>query len=275
MKRISFALLGVLLALSLFVASTFAQTAVTCDQDYTATADDSLSKLASKFYGSASAYHAIVIQTNLKSETDVTYATVGNLLFDLPNFTARHSPEVRWKLCIPSADTAKALNGDNALPGLDKTSLGNATYTGAIGRKTLKDGKFSERWSLPPMSGINEMGLGQIAWGDLNGVPSAVVITFSSGGGPGFFFDLSVMQLQNGKPTEVAKIEIGDRSPVLAVAIQDNQVKVDQITQGPDQPFCCGTLRVVDTYKLNGHELTPTSHKELGNVESHSMWYRK
>jgi hypothetical protein len=272
MKRISFALLGVLLALSLFAASTFAQTAVTCDQDYTATTGDSLPKLASKFYGSASAYPAIVTQTNLKSETDVTYATIPQTQVSM----ARHSPEVRWKLCIPNADTAKALNGDNALPGLDKTSLRNATYSGGSGPVTLKDGVFSVGWPpTAPDSEIHETTslTGQFAWGDLNGVPSAVVITYWSGGGTGIVYTVSLMQLQNGKPTEVASISTGDRSPVLAIAIQDNQVKVDKTTQGPDQPACCGTFRVVDTYKLNGHELTPMSEKELGDIASHSIWY--
>ncbi len=69
-----------LLALSLFVASTFAQTAVTCDQDYTARAGDSLPKLASKFYGNASEYAAIVTQTNLKSRVVDTYKLNGREL---------------------------------------------------------------------------------------------------------------------------------------------------------------------------------------------------
>lgn len=252
-------LLGAALA-SLFVApSTSAQTVATCDQDYMLTGAitiDSLSTVASKFYGNAMAYRAIVMQTNVKSETDVTYAairlTLTNVLTD------------RRKLCIPSKDTARTLNGENALPGLDGTSLRNATY----GSVTLKDGKFSESWSVPPLSGVNETGVTeQFAWGDLNRVRSAAVITYSSGGGSGFFYNLSVMQVHNGTPTEVAKIEIGDRSPVLAVAIQDNQVMVDYVTQGSGEGFCCGTLRVVDTYKLNGDDLTPTAHKELGSLK--------
>ncbi len=51
---------------------------------------------------------------------------------------------------------------------------------------------------------------------------------------------------------------------MLAVKIENNQLLVDYLTQGPDQPFCCGTLRVVDTYALEGNKLNQVSRKELG-----------
>ncbi|HZQ08112.1 MAG TPA: META domain-containing protein [Anaerolineae bacterium] len=259
MKRITLALFGVLAVFSIINAPAFAQTNVTCDQDYTIVAGDWLSKLAEKYFGSPSAYPAIVTQTNLKSETDFTYATIVN-----PD-----SVEVGWKLCIPSADTAKQLNGDNAPPGLDKTALGNATYSSELvpdGHVTVTNGK----WSMPvgggsPAQEALEL-TGQYAWGDLNGVPSAVVVTGSTGGGTGFFYILSVMQARDGKPVEVSTTGTGDRSPVLAVVIENNQVKVDYLTQGPDQPMCCGNLRVIDTYKLDGDKMTQTDHKELGNL---------
>lgn len=259
MKRISIASLGVVLTLSLFAAATFAQTTVTCDQDYTVTAGDWLSNLADKFFASTNAYPAIMTQTNLKSESDSSYATIVN-----PD-----SVQVGWKLCIPNADTAKVLNGENAPQGLDKASLGKATYSSELvpnGKATVTNGKFSApaQPNTPLMITLDLTG--QYAWGDLNGTPSVVVVTGSSGGVSGFFYILSVMQLQDGTPVEVATTGTGDRSPVLAVIIQDNQLSVDYITQGPDQPFCCGTLRVADTYKLDGGKLTQTAHKELGKL---------
>lgn len=259
MKSILASLVGAILLVSVFSAPTFAQTTVACESDYTIAAGDWLSKLAEKYLGSPAAYGAIVTQTNLKSETDLSYATIVNA----------DSVEVGWKLCIPSGDTAKALNGDNAPQGLDKAALNNATYSSELvpdGKVTVVNGKFSAP-AAPNTPLMTTLDLtGQIAYGDLNGTPSAAVVTGSSGGGSGFFYIISLMQVQNGKPVEVATTSSGDRSPVLTIVIEDNQLKLDFLTQGPDQPMCCGNLRVVDTYKLEGNKLTPTSHTELGNL---------
>lgn len=259
MKAIRIGILGALLLVSLVSVPVNAQTTVTCAQDYTVASGDWLSKIGEKYFTSVTAYHAIATQTNLKSETDFSYATVVN-----PD-----SIEVGWKLCIPTADAAKALNGDNAPEGLSKTALGNATYTSNIGpddTATLQDGEFSEP-AAPDTPLMTQVTLtDQIAYGDLNGVPSAAVIIGATGGGSGYFYSLHIMQNQDGKPTEVATTGLGDRSPVIALAVQDNQILVDIITQGPDQPMCCGNLRVLTWFKLDGNQLTVATDKSLGNL---------
>lgn len=256
MKKI-LALLSLALMLTFVRTPAFAQAPVACDQSYTVTAGDWLSKLAEKYYGSASAYGAIATQTNLKSETDFAYATVVN-----PD-----SIQVGWKLCLPNQETANALNGVNAPAGLDKTALGNATYTGVMDVNdsyTLKDGHFSEQ-AVPDSPMMTDVMLtDQIAYGDLNGVPSAAVIIGATGGGSGYFYSLHIMQAQDGKPVQVATIGLGDRSPVIALVVRDNQTQVDMITQGPDQPMCCGSLRVVNWFALEGKELKLANQKELG-----------
>ena len=253
------ALASAVLLVMLATAPSFAQTPVTCAQNYTITAGDWLSKLAEKDLGSAMAYPAIATQTNLKSETDFSYATIVN-----PD-----TIEVGWKICIPDAATAKALNGKNAPAGLDKTALSNATYTGVMDVNdsyTLKNGKFSEK-VMPDSAMMTEVMLtDQIAYGDLNGVPSAAVIIGATGGGSGYFYSLHIMQAKDGKPVEVATIALGDRSPVIALQVSDNQTLVDMITQGPDQPMCCGTLRVLNWFALNGKELKLANQKALGNL---------
>lgn len=261
-----FAVMGAFLLVALVSAPTlaqtevtFAQTAVTCQESYTVTAGDWLSKLADKFYGDPQAYPAIATQTNLKSETDFSYATIVN-----PD-----SIEVGWKLCIPNQETANALNGVNAPAGLDKTALANATYTAVMmpdDSYTLTSGKFSEP-SVPDSPLMTEVMLtDEIAYGELNGVPSAAVILGATGGGSGYFYSLHIMQNQNGKATEVATTGLGDRSPVIALQVQDNQTLVDMITQGPDQPMCCGNLRVLNWFALDGKELKLANQKALGNL---------
>lgn len=71
-----------------------------CASDYSVQADDWLSKLSDKEYGSTTAYPAIAIATNMKHAEDASYALIVN-----PNVI-----EVGWKLCIPGADEAKTLN---------------------------------------------------------------------------------------------------------------------------------------------------------------------
>lgn len=237
----------------------FAQTSVGCEENYTATAGDWLSKLAEKFYANPQAYPAIATQTNLKSETDFAYATIVN-----PD-----SIEVGWKLCIPNQTTADALNGANAPAGLDKTALGNAAYTDVMipdDSFILTNGTFSEPAAPGSASMTQVMLTDQIAYGDLNGVPSAAVILGATGGGSGYFYSLHIMQAQDGKPVQVATTGLGDRSPVIALQVQDNQTLVDMITQGPDQPMCCGTLRVLNWFALEGKELKLANQKALGNL---------
>lgn len=258
MKTMILGLVSALLLAALATSPSYAQTAVSCEQDYTVAAGDWLSTLSEKFLGSPSAYRAIVTQTNLKSETDFTYATVVN-----PD-----SIEVGWKLCIPNAETAAALNGANPPAGLDKTALANATYTSMVanGPVTLVNGSYKKQ-DDPNIPLTTDVSLtGQIAYGDINGVPSAAVITGETGGGSGFFYLLHIMQAQDSKPVEVANTLLGDRSPVIALTVNNNLASVDMITQGPDEPFCCATLRVINNFKLEGSELKLDSQKELGNL---------
>ena len=92
-------------------------------------------------------------------------------------------------------------------------------------------------------------------------------ILVSNGGGSGVFYDLAVVQEQDGQPVNVATTLLGDRVSIISLYIVDNQVVVDMITQGPDEPMCCGTLEVVNTYELQGNELVETASESVGTVD--------
>ncbi len=100
------AALALVLALGAHAPSTFAQTPVECDQDYTVVAGDWLATIASKFYGDGRAYIAIVIATNQKAETDPSYTPIAD-----PN-----AIEVGARLCIPTVEDASALMAQAAEP---------------------------------------------------------------------------------------------------------------------------------------------------------------
>lgn len=241
------ALLAVL-AFGAFAPRAFAQTDVVCEQDYSVQADDWLSKIAQTAYGSADAYHAIVRATNMKSQTDSAYATIAN-----PDQLV-----VGAKLCLPSKADALA----TAPEGLTRDALANATYSSFIiedGKVTLANGK-----NVNEADGTFYALGGPLAVGELNGSNAAAVVTVQNGGGSGIFYGLHIMQVEDGKPREVAATLLGDRSPVLDLALADNKVVVDFVTQGPDDPFCCASQRTLATYTLDSETLVNTSVEPIG-----------
>jgi len=99
----------------------------------------------------------------------------------------------------------------------------------------------------------------QIATGELDGQLAAAVILTSSGGGSGTFYELHVLDEQDGQPHDVAWTQLGDRVQINALSIQNGEIVVDLVTHGPDDPMCCPTKQVVQTYALQGEELVQTS----------------
>jgi heat shock protein HslJ len=98
-----------------------------------------------------------------------------------------------------------------------------------------------------------------MAVGELAGQPAAAVVLYSSGGGSGTFVELHVMVELDGHPYDAAWMQLGDRVQINSLAIEDNQIVVDMVTHGPDDPMCCPTQQVVQTYALQGEELVQTS----------------
>lgn len=98
-----------------------------------------------------------------------------------------------------------------------------------------------------------------VATGELNGEPAAAVILHTSGGGSGTFYELHVMVERDGQPHDVAWTQLGDRVEINSLAIEADEVVIDMVTQGPDDPMCCPTQQVVQTYALEGESLVQTS----------------
>jgi heat shock protein HslJ len=57
---------------------------------------------------------------------------------------------------------------------------------------------------------------------------------------------------------------LGDRVKIKSLTIQNGEVVVDMLTQGPNDPMVNPTQEVVETYKLQGNKLVPTSSKPVG-----------
>jgi hypothetical protein len=106
--------------------------------------------------------------------------------------------------------------------------------------------------------------MGQTANGDLNGdgVEDAAVILNADSGGTGTYAYLSAVLNQAGKAEPVTSALLGDRVQVNSLAIADEVISVVMTTQGPNDPMCCPTLVVTNTYQLEGTQLALTSSTE-------------
>jgi heat shock protein HslJ len=103
----------------------------------------------------------------------------------------------------------------------------------------------------------------QTAYGELNGQPAAAVVLVTDPGGSGTFYDLAVVVEQSGQPVNIATTSLGDRVQINSLTIENNQIVVDMITQGPDDPMCCPTQHVVQTHTLQGDQLVQVSSEVL------------
>ncbi len=146
--------------------------------------------------------------------------------------------------------------------GLDESTLKNMTYQSEwteSGTVELTDGEYRAPAAPDSASEIVVQVVDPIAYGELNGQPAAAVVLASSGGGSGTYMDLAAVVEQNGEPVNVATTSLGDRVQINSVVIENNEIVVDMVTHGPDDPMCCPTQQMVQTYALEGDQLVETS----------------
>ncbi len=147
--------------------------------------------------------------------------------------------------------------------GLGEEALGNLEYKSGFtqsGTAPLVNGEYREP-AAPGSATETVVTLTEwIAYGQLNGREAAAVILVTDPGGSGTFYDLAVVVEQGGQPVNVATTSLGDRVQVNSLTIENNEIVVDMITQGPDDPMCCPTQQVVRSYVLEGDQLVQTSN---------------
>jgi heat shock protein HslJ len=214
-------------------------TEIAAGEAYVVQPGDWLTKIARNFYGDADAYRLIVEATNDKATEDASFAVIDN-----PSLI-----RVGQKLWIP------------ARPGsLTLAALQNASYQGIYDEPVqLTDGRYEGEpfvpggASRPTVTFHPEV----YAFGDLNGdgVDDAAVILIENSGGSGSFIYLAAVINEDGTPVNVATAFVGDREQVQAVSIDGNEITVDMVSHGPDDPMCCPTQEVTKRYRLQGDQL--------------------
>jgi heat shock protein HslJ len=143
---------------------------------------------------------------------------------------------------------------------LNEEALKNMTYKSTwteSGEAALVDGEYREQAAPGSATETVVQVTDHVAYGDLNGQPAAAVVLVTDPGGSGTFYDLAVVVEQDGQPVNVATTSLGDRVQINSLSIENNQIFVDMVTQGPDDPMCCPTRQVVQAYTLQGDQLVP------------------
>lgn len=143
-------------------------------------------------------------------------------------------------------------------------ALRNATYSGIYDEPiTLTDGLYEGELFVEgdPARPTVETIDGAELFGDLNGdgVDDAVVFLLERGGGTGAFTYVAAQLNEDGKPVDAGAVRIEDRIGVRSAAIEDGQVVLDIITQGPGDVACCGTHKAHKTYALQDGRLVETT----------------
>jgi basic membrane protein A len=150
----------------------------------------------------------------------------------------------------PSAAVAAPAAGALSLEALRNAEY-QVEYT-ASGTAPLSNGEYREPAAPGSASEVVVQISDFVAFGDMtgDGADEAAVILASSGGGSGTFYDLVIMQDQNGTPTQIASTFLGDRIKINSLTIENGNVAVDMVTQGPNDPMVNPTQRVTKAYQL-------------------------
>lgn len=247
------------LGLTLWTPRVSAQTTVVCEQDYTVVNGEWLSTIAQRFFGDVTAYPAIFAATNLKSETDPSYATLVRV----------DSIPEGAKLCIVSKEDAQPFISPTAPAGLVVAALANLDYKTSVvdsGSVRLVNGVYSA--PSTDANAVQVLLTGPLAYGELNGTPTAAVVTTAPAADEQNVYELHLFQVQDAKPVEVATLNLGAGTPVLVLTIANDQIIADVVSRGADDPAtgCCATERVLNTYALQDGALNLVSSRTIGTV---------
>ncbi len=165
-----------------------------------------------------------------------------------------------------------------AAPGIDMAELSNMTYRldivsqalpGRDGSVILSGGHFEE---LYPDSAVGVVvNLIDHTTGDLNadGLEDAIALLAINTGGTGTFIHLAAVIQQAGGLTHTATLLLGDRVQVESLDIADGTLQVQMVTHAPDDPLCCPTEQVTQSYTLQeGMLVTPEQSQVLPLAEA-------
>ncbi len=171
------------------------------------------------------------------------------LALSLPGLSV--AQETVQNLCLPGDQTAQS--------GFTVKALKNIEYLSewtASGKAMLTDGEYRESIAPGSASKIVVILSDRLAFGYTKDAQLlAAVILITDPGGSGTFYNLSIVVEQDGKPINTATALLGDRIKINSLVVEGDEIVVDMVIPGPDDPLCCPTQRVVQKYALQGDQL--------------------
>jgi heat shock protein HslJ len=133
----------------------------------------------------------------------------------------------------------------------------------------LTDGEYREPAAEDSAAEIVTRMTEHVAISELsNGQQIGAVILTTQTGGTGTFYDLVVMNVQDDQLTDPTRAYMGDRIIVNDLSIENDQIVADLVVQGEEDPFCCPTQQVIQTYELDNGQLAQVGSEVIGTVES-------
>jgi hypothetical protein len=115
----------------------------------------------------------------------------------------------------------------------------------------LTDGKF-ERGTPGSEDFISVLVTDFVATGDLtaDGTQEAAALISENYGGTGVFVFLAVYSKVDGAWTFQTSNMVDDRPQLQELSIANNEIFLDAVIHGTDEPMCCPTLRTMRHYRL-------------------------
>lgn len=147
----------------------------------------------------------------------------------------------------------------------------NLTYGGVMDTSfTLTDGKYERAPtdSTPADRVLVELLDRLYAIHDFtgDGVDDGAFLLAATGGGSGVFTYLVGVSGRGGTPRSIYTALLGDRTQVRSLAASDSGVTVEYVAAAPDDPSCCPTMNVRQTFPMRGDTLLDVRTEELGRI---------
>lgn len=135
------------------------------------------------------------------------------------------------------------------------TEIRNSQYqlgaTDALQFVQLSDGAFEQ--GTPGSENFISVGVTDfVAVGDLNadGTDEVAALISENYGGTGVFVFLAVYSELDGTWTFQTSNMVDDRPQLNALSIENNEIFLDAVIHGIDEPMCCPTLRTTRRYRF-------------------------
>lgn len=145
-----------------------------------------------------------------------------------------------------------------SIPSYDDENVLKQLQQGEIEVRSEKSGDFPEGvflWSASLDKNVNSFTVGDF---NNDGLEDVAHIVGYTGGGSGYFYNLSIFINEKGKLKYLTQKELGDRVFIKGVKYKSGLFTVDMITQGEGDDFkgyCCANVPATIEYKLENNKL--------------------